>query len=144
MQWSKEEGQTIQWSKEGQTIQWSKEEGQKDNHWSRKEYTKNWRLSNTYPTNIRICQIDPSHCSLKLATICFYFSFNLSLVYPDYDIWFWFGLWCLMPLSTIFQLFWGGQCYWWRKFYHMLFRVHLAMNGVRPYNLSGDRYILQR
>jgi len=67
------------------------------------------------------------------------------------------GLWCLTPLSTIFQL-----CKWQSvllvektvvpkkiteltqvtdKLYQiMLHQIHLAMSGIQTHNVSGDRH----
>jgi hypothetical protein len=46
-----------------------------------------------------------------------------------------------MPLSTIFQLYRGGQFYSWRKPEHQEKTTDppQAMSGIRTHNVSGDR-----
>ena len=68
------------------------------------------------------------------------------------------GLWCLTPLSIIFQLHRGGQFYWRRKpeylkkttdlwqvtdtLYHNVISNTPLLSGIRTHNVSGNRHRL--
>ena len=57
-----------------------------------------------------------------------------------------YGLWCLTPLSTIFQLYRGGQYYWLSKNIDLpnvsdkLVSGTPRLNGIRTHNVSGDMH----
>ena len=59
------------------------------------------------------------------------------------------GLWCLIPLSTIFQLYRGGQFYRWRKPEYLekttdLSQVTDKFYHIRTHNIGGDGHVLHR
>jgi len=75
-----------------------------------------WRKPTIFQLYLRIW----SCCLMPLST---YFSYIVAVSFigggnrrTDFSyIIIGLQLWCLMPLSTLFQLYRGGQFYWWRK-----------------------------
>jgi hypothetical protein len=73
---------------------------------------------------------------------------NIKYSYPELGS----GLWCVTPLSTIFQFYRDNQFYWWRKLYLKkttdLSQVTDKLNvfstpryeRIRTHNFSGDRH----
>ena len=93
-----------------------------------------------YYKYVYTCLIYIWRCAINNVYISLRYNFYLA----------WLFVWCLTPLSTIFQLYYGGQVYWWRKSVYpqaltkfiMLYRVHLAVSEIRNHNVSEDRHRL--
>jgi hypothetical protein len=99
----------------------------------------------------------------QLSFLSLWFYHDICFVSSFFSLPFiWFGclvLWCLTPLSTIFQLYRGGHFYWWRKSEKpgenhqpitshwqtlSLNVAHLTLSGIRTHNINGDRHRLHR
>jgi hypothetical protein len=66
------------------------------------------------PITTKVVSLSPTQTKSTRYNIM-WLSLSVTCWQGSFSIWFRFGLWCLMPLSTIFHLYRGSQFYWWRK-----------------------------
>ena len=101
------------------------------------------------------------HIIMRLGTFLLYYVQYLMIISECWLFLKGLGLWCLMPLSTIFQLYCGDQFYWrrkpgvpdennwpaashWPTLSHNIDSSTPRQGGIRTHNVSGDRHWLDR